>query len=184
MKKLLVIVFALGFFGTAQAQFGVRAGYSSTNFTNFDSDALAGFHAGAYFRKDLGFISIEPGIQFSQKGYDSNGMIGAPPVKNDRLNYVDIPVLLRVNILPFLNVFAGPQGSVLVSRKLEYMDGNTDTSTEPIKGYDLAGVLGLGAKLPLGLNLQLSYDLGFQSVNYYNQDVKNNTLKVSLGYDF
>lgn len=184
MKKLLVIVFALGFFGTAQAQFGIRAGYSSTNFTNFGSDPLGGFHAGVYFRKDLGFIGLEPGIQYSQKGYKSNGMIGTPPVKNDQLSYVDIPVLLRVNILPFLNVFAGPQGSVLVSRELEYMDGNTDTSTEPIKGYDLAAVLGLGASFPLGLNLQLSYDLGLQSVNYYNQNVKNNVLKLSLGYDF
>lgn len=184
MKKLLILVFALGFFSTAQAQFGVRAGYSSANFTDFASDPIGGFHVGGYFRKDLGFVSIEPGLQYSQKGHKRVGDMGTPPVQKDRLNYVDIPVLLRVNLLPFLNVFAGPQGSVLVSRKLEYVDGSTDTSTEPIKGYDLAGVVGIGANLPLGLNAQVSYDLGFQSANYYNQDVKNNVLKVSLGFDF
>ncbi|MEB2775586.1 outer membrane beta-barrel protein [Algoriphagus sp. D3-2-R+10] len=184
MKKLLVFVFALGFFGTAQAQFGVRAGFSSANFTDFGSEAIAGFHAGAYYKKDLGFLSIEPGIQFSQKGHERVGDTGTPAVKSDRLNYVEVPVLLRANLLPFLNVFAGPQGSVLVSRKLEYVDGGTETTTEPIKGYDLAGVVGVGANLPLGLNAQVSYDIGFQSVNYYNQNVKNNVLKISLGYDF
>lgn len=184
MKKLLIFVFALGLFSTAQAQFGVRAGFSSANFTDFDSEAIAGFHAGAYYRKDLGFLSVEPGIQFSQKGHERTGSTGTAAVKNDRLNYVEVPVLLRVNFLPFLNVFAGPQGSVLVSRKLEYQDGSTETTTEPIKGYDIAGVVGVGANLPLGLNAQVSYDIGFQSVNYYNQDVKNNVLKISVGYDF
>ena len=181
MKKLLVLVFALGIFGTAQAQFGVRAGFNSANFSDFESDPFAGFHAGAYYKKDLGFISLEPGIQYSQKGHERTG---ATLVKNDRLNYVDVPVLVRVNFLPFLNVFAGPQGSVLVSRKLEYVDGSTETTTEPIKGYDIAAVVGVGANLPLGLNAQVSYDIGLQSANYYNQDVKNNTLKISLGYDF
>jgi hypothetical protein len=184
MKKLLVLVFALGFLGTAQAQFGVRAGFSSANFSDFDSDPLAGFHAGVYYKKELGFVSIEPGIQYSQKGHERVGSTGVNAVKNDRLNYIDVPVLLRVNFLPFLNVFAGPQGSVLVSRKLEFLNGDTDTSTEPIKGYDIAGVVGIGANLPLGLNAQVSYDIGLQSVNYYNQDVKNNVLKISLGYDF
>lgn len=184
MKKLLVLVFALGFFGTAQAQFGVRAGLSSANFSDFDSDPILGFHAGAYYKKDLGFISIEPGIQYSQKGYERMGTTGTPAVKNDRLSYLDIPVLVRFNFLPILNIFAGPQGSVLVARKLGFADGSTDTSTEPIKAYDLGGVIGVGANLPLGLNAQLSYDIGFQSLNYYNQDVKNNVLKISIGYDF
>lgn len=184
MKKLLVFVFALGIFGTVQAQFGVRAGFSSANFSNFDSDAIAGFHAGAYFKKDFEFFSVEPGLQYSQKGYERNGMTGTSAVKNEKLSYLEVPVLVRVNLLPYLNVFAGPQGSILVSRKLEFVDGSTETSTEPIKGYDVAGVVGIGANLPLGLNAQLSYDIGFQSVNYYDQDVKNNVLKISLGYDF
>ncbi|WP_057939401.1 porin family protein [Algoriphagus resistens] len=183
MKKLLVIVFALGFFGTAQAQFGARAGFSSANFSDFDTDPLAGFHIGAYYKKDLGFISVEPGIQYSQKGF-KNLMNGSPSTEKELLGYVDVPVLVRVNFLPFLNVFAGPQGSVLVSRKREFSDGSTESTTEPIKGYDIAGVVGVGANLPLGLNAQVSYDIGFQSANYYNQDVKNNVLKISLGYDF
>lgn len=186
MKKLLILFFAAGLFSTAaHAQFGVRAGYSNSNFTDFASDPLSGFHVGAYYKVGAGFLTLEPGVQYSQKGHKRNDQATATPaVDQDRLNYLDVPVLLRVNFLPFLNVFAGPQGSVLVSRKLEYADGNTETTTEPIKGYDIAAVLGVGANLPLGLNAQLSYDLGLQSANYYNQNVKNNVLKVSIGYDF
>lgn len=183
MKKLLIFVFALGLISSAQAQFGVRAGFSSANFTDFNSDAVSGFHAGAYFRKELGFIAVEPGLQYAQKGYKSV-LTASAGERNETLSYIDIPVLVRVNFLPFLNVFAGPQGSVLVSRKLELADGSTETNTEPIRGYDIAGVVGVGAKLPLGLNAQLSYDFGLQSVNYYDQNVKNNVFKVSLGYDF
>ena len=184
MKKLLVLVFALGLFGTAHAQFGVRAGYSSANFTDFDSKAIGGFHVGGYYKIGAGFIAVEPGIQYSQKGHIRTGDTGTPAVDQDRLNYIDVPVLLRVNFLPFLNIFAGPQGSVLVSRKLEYMDGSTDTSTEAIRGYEIAGVVGLGLNLPLGFNAQASYDLGIKSTNYYSQDVKNNVLKLSVGYTF
>jgi hypothetical protein len=181
MKKLLVLVFALGFFGTVQAQFGVRAGFSNPNFVETNFDANPGFHAGVYFRKELGFVAVEPGIQYAQKGYTT--AVGPLGGINERLNYVDLPLLLRLNFLPFLNVFAGPQGSILVSRKYE-TGGNTDTSTDPIKAYDIAGVVGVGVKLPLNLNAQVSYDFGLQNLNYYNQDVKNNVLKLSVGIDF
>ncbi|SFT66932.1 Outer membrane protein beta-barrel domain-containing protein [Algoriphagus locisalis] len=183
MKKLLAFVFVLGLFGTAHAQFGLRAGFSSANFSDFDSDPLSGFHAGAYYKIGAGFLAFEPGIQYSQKGY-TNLLNGSPSTDKELLSYLDVPVLVRVNFLPFLNVFAGPQGSVLVSRNREFSDGSTESTTEPIRGYDISGVVGVGANLPLGLNAQVSYDIGFQSVNYYNQDVKNNVLKISLGYDF
>tara|TARA_R110002051_G_scaffold183236_2_gene252821 strand:- start:139 stop:693 length:555 start_codon:yes stop_codon:yes gene_type:complete len=184
MKKLLVLVFALGLFGTAQAQFGVRAGYTSANFSDFESNAISGFHIGAYYKIGAGLLTVEPGMQYSQKGHNRTGDTNTPAVEKDRLNYIDVPVLLRVNFLPILNVFAGPQGSLLVSRKLQYADGSTETSIEPIKGYDIAGVVGVGVNLPLGLNAQASYDIGLQSANYYNQKVKNNVFKLSVGYDF
>lgn len=183
MKKLLILVFALGLSSSAQAQFGIRAGYSSANFTDFNSDAVSGFHAGAYFRKELGFLSVEPGVQYAQKGYKATIAPGTGE-RTEKMSYLDIPLLVRVNFLPYLNVFAGPQGSVLISRNLELPDGSTETSTEPIRGYDLAGVVGVGASIIGGINAQFSYDFGLQSVNYYDQNVKNNVFKISLGYDF
>jgi hypothetical protein len=73
--------------------------------------------------------------------------------------------------------------SVLASRNYEE-PGNVQTSTEPIRGYDLGAVVGIGGYIPGGINLQLSYDLGLSSLNYFNTDVKNRVLKISAGFDF
>jgi hypothetical protein len=181
MKKLFLFIAAFGLFFVAHAQFGIRAGLSSGNFSDTNFNAKLGFHAGGYYRFGTGFISVEPGVQYSLKGYEGN-VKSTGAVISEKLNYVDIPVLIRLNIYPFLNVFAGPQASLLLSRKYE-LDGNTDTSTEVISGYDLGGVVGLGVSILSGVNFQISYDLGLKSLNYYNTDVKNRVLKLSVGID-
>src|SRR5690606_37536820 len=164
MRKILMLFFLVGFAATAQAQFGVRAGFSSANFSNTDFDARSGCHAGVYYTLELGPVSVEPGIQYSQKGY-----IGVEPgtmlAVDEQLGYFDVPVLVRVNLLPAVNVFAGPQASILASSKYE-KGGQTSDSSDATKGYDIAGVVGAQVKLPLGFNVQASYDIGFASLNY------------------
>lgn len=183
MKKLLILFFTIGIFGSAQAQlFGVRAGLSSANFSDTNYNAKVGAHVGFYYWYELGNFAIEPGIQFSQKGYESNEK-STGLVIDERLNYLDFPLLFRVDIIPVLNVFAGPQASFLLSRKYE-LAGVTSTSTDVIRGYDFGGLVGMSAYLPGGVNLQLSYDFGLIGLNYFNTDVKNQVLKISAGFDF
>lgn len=183
MRKILILFFVVGFYFTAEAQFGIRAGFSSSNFSNTNFNANPGFHFGGYYTILASeFISVEPGIQFSQKGFETVD----PPTSNDideRLNYLDIPLLLRLNFLPAVNVFAGPQFGALISRQ-RTEEGNNQTSTEPVRGYDISGVVGLQALFPAGINLQVSYDLGLTSVNYFGQDANNQVLKLSIAYDF
>ena len=181
MKKLLLLLFALGLFSTSYGQLGIRAGLNSGNFSDTNYNAKVGFHAGGYYRMDIGFISVEPGVQFSIKGYETNALpTGA--VVSEKLSYLDVPLLVRLNIYEFLNVFVGPQGSLLLARKYE-LDGNVDSSTDVIKGFDLGGVVGIGVNTPVGVNFQLSYDLGLTSLNYYNSNVQNRVLKLSIGID-
>jgi hypothetical protein len=184
MRKVLMAFFLVGIAATAQAQFGVRAGYNSANFSDTNFEARSGFHIGAYYSIETNLVSIEPGIQFSQKGYltqtEENGMMLSV---EEKLGYIDIPVLIRLNLLPAVNIFAGPQASLLASRF--YQKGNdTSNSTDPIKGYDLGGVVGAQVKLPMNLNAQASYDFGLSSLNYFNSNVKNQVFKISLGYSF
>ncbi len=183
MKKLLLLLFSLGVFHFSYAQLpGIRAGINSGNFSDTNYNAKLGFHAGGYYRIGTGFISVEPGVQYSVKGYETNVAITGGVV-SEKLTYVDIPLLVRLNIYEFLNVFAGPQLSLLMSRKYE-ADGVIDKSTDGIEGKDIAGVVGLGVSAAGGLNFQLSYDIGITSLNYYNKDVKNRVFKLSVGYDF
>ena len=179
MKKFLLLIFSIGLISSAQAQFGIRAGINSANFSDTNFDSRLGIHVGGYYKLKAGLIAIEPGIQFSQKGYKGTDLQSGDDV-NERLNYIDIPVLLRVNIIPAVNVFAGPQGSLLISRNYE-LGNSSSTSTEVVKGYDVGAVLGVGVVLPLGFNVQASYDLGLSSLNYFDTDVKNRVFKFSLG---
>lgn len=182
MRKVLLAFFLLGMAATAQAQFGVRAGYNSANFSDTNFDAKSGFHVGAYYTIGAGFMSIEPGIQYSQKGYQGTEA-GTGKLVDEQLGYIDIPVLVRLSLLPAVNIFAGPQASAFVSSEYQLGDETFDSS-EAIKGYEIGGVVGAQVKLPLGFNVQANYDFGLTSLNYYNTDVKNQVFKVSLGYTF
>lgn len=182
MRKILMLFFLVGFAATAEAQFGVRAGYSSANFSDTNFNARSGFHAGAYYTLGLGLISVEPGIQYSQKGYTGTEEVTNLSV-DEQLGYFDVPVLVRVDVLPVVNIFAGPQVSILASSKY-VKGGQKSDSSEATKGYDVAGVVGAQVRLPLGFNVQASYDIGFASLNYYNFNVKNQVFKISAGYSF
>jgi hypothetical protein len=182
MRKVLIAFFLLGLAATAQAQVGLRAGFNSANFSDTNFDSKPGFHFGVYYSFGTDFLSVEPGLQYSQKGYQGTSDLTGDAV-DEQLGYVDLPVLLRLKLIPSINVFAGPQFSFLASRN--YQLGNvTSNSTEPIKGYDVAGVVGAQVVLPLGFNVQASYDVGLSSLNYFDTDVKNRVFKVSLGYTF
>lgn len=183
MRKILLLFFLFAFAVTAQAQFGVRAGYSSANFSNSDFSSIGAFHIGGYYlvKTSADLVSVEPGIQYSGKGYSTVALDGDEVT--EKLGYVDIPVLIRLNLMPALNVFAGPQASLLVSRN--YTKGNiSNSSLEPVAGYELGALVGVGVKVAAGLNLQASYDLGLSSLNYFNTDVSNRVLKLSIGYTF
>ena len=182
MRKVLLAFFLLGFVASAQAQFGIRAGFNSANFSDTNFDAKSGFHFGAYYTLGTDFLSIEPGLQYSQKGY-TGVQDGTGNLIDEQLGYIDVPVLIRLKLIPAINIFAGPQLSFLASRNYQ-LGTTTSTSTAVIRGYDVAGVVGAQLKLPLGLNVQASYDLGLSSLNYFNTDVKNQVFKVSLGYSF
>lgn len=181
MRKIVLAIFLLGLAATAHAQFGIRAGLNSANFSNSTFSATTGFHVGGYYlvKTATDLVSVEPGIQYSGKGYKTT----APGIGDvsEKLGYVDIPVLVRLSLIPSLNVFAGPQASVLVSRN--YTIGDVKSTTlAPVRGYDLGAVVGLGLKVAAGLNVQASYDIGLTSLNYFNTDVSNRVLKLSIGY--
>ncbi|MBC6368367.1 porin family protein [Algoriphagus sp. AK58] len=182
MKKILLAFFVLGFVASAKAQLGIRGGFSSANFSNSDFTALSSFHVGGYYQiSSGGLFSFEPGIQYSGKGYNTTSIAGEDVT--DKLGYLDVPVLVRLNFLPILNVFAGPQLSFLMSR--DYTRGTSSSnSLEPVRGYEYGAVVGVGVSIFSGLNAQVSYDMGLSSLNYFNTDVSNRVLKLSLGYTF
>jgi len=169
------------------SSFGVRGGVNFFNWGGDDASGndytnRAGFHAGIYgnmFVTDR--FAIEPGAYYSVKGTQADNAVDSRSI----LNYVDVPILLRFYATDGLNIFAGPQGSILLNSKFEGdAFGQTWTvDTDDINDLDAGLVFGIGYNLPMGLNLQGSYDLGLTPV-FKNSDaeVYNRGFKISLGF--
>lgn len=183
MKKIGVLAAFFVLFLTANvahAQFGLRSGVNIANFDGYDFNSRVGYYFGVYYNKPIrDKISVEPGVFYSEKGYKATN-----PVITENLNYIDIPVLVRYHINETFNIFAGPQGSLLLNRKYQVDGGNVVTSMDAVRGYDIAGVLGVAVKLPRGFNVQANYDMGLVSLNYFDVNVKNRVFKVSIGKNF
>jgi hypothetical protein len=188
MKKLIttfLLLFLLMGAYYAKAQFfeaGIRAGLNYPSVVGIEGTAYSGFHAGTYFKfNPLGILAFEPGIQYSQKGFRSPA---SSPIghASDRMHYLDVPVLVRLSVLPLVNIFAGPQASYLLARNF---DGDVSyTHTNNLRDYDVSGVAGVGINLPLGFNIQGSYEFGITSINYDGTDTRHNVVKISLGKSF
>lgn len=192
MKKFLLAFFVAGMaVSTANAQsgFGIRGG---ANFFNFGGEDVSendytnrtGFHAGIYASiSGGGPIALEPGVFYSVKGTQNDDGFNSRAI----LDYVDVPVLVRLKLGEGFNIFGGPQVSFLTKSKVEGDLGDSTVSfnTDSVKETDAGLVFGLGYHLPKGLNLQGSYDYGMTPIFKNTEaDVYNRGFKVSLGYTF
>lgn len=174
---------------TSKSGFGIRGGASLFNWSGSDISSndytnRVGFHAGIYGNSFLGDkFSIEPGLYYSVKGTQNDDMVNSRAV----LNYLDFPVLFRFYATEGVNFFVGPQASLLLNSTFEADAlGNTyGWETESINDLDAGLVIGLGYNLPVGLNLQASYDLGLTPVfKDSDADVYNRGFKLSAGISF
>ena len=221
MKKqiLLLALVVVSTFSFAQMtpSFGVRAGVSSAgmrgqavdnlksllNFTNgaVTTSDRTGFFAGWFVNLPLdNMISIEPGLYYSQKGYNINGsmsvkgasFLSANASAKLQSNYLDIPVLLKANLNGF-QVFAGPQFSYLMNADLKTSAGvlgfnvlnNTMDATAQFNRWDMGVTGGIGYKFTNGMNISAAYDYGLQKVDA-NKNISsyNHAIKIGLGINF
>ena len=197
--------------------FGVRAGLISSgirgdasnnldNLLSFANGAITtsnhtGFFAGGYANVPVtDMVSLEPGIFYAEKGYDLNGslnikgvgFLGANAKAKLQSTYIDIPVLLKVNISGF-QIFAGPQFSYLMKANLNttagllgfnLLNSNMD-ATQQFNRWDAAVTGGIGYKLGSGINISASYDYGLSKLDANkNANAYNNAIKLGVGIEF
>ena len=169
---------------------GIKAGINiATQVTsgeaeNVDTKALVGFHGGVtvnYFIID--HVAIQVDALISQKGSKWSDLSFSG---KDKLSYLDIPVLVRYQVLDFLNLHAGPQFGFLLKATQIPDEGEKLEVMEYYKSNDIGMVLGAEGNLPLNFNVTLRYIFGLSVVNteyYYDvDDWKNNVFQLSVGY--
>jgi hypothetical protein len=179
-------------------EFGVKGGFNMSNLYNNNADdenILYGFNAGVYATLPISdFIAIQPEILFTTKGaeleYDNAFVSGTGKFK---LNYIEVPLLVRVNVTKNFNIHAGGYASYLVSSKVSG-DGDfnfdEDIDTDDLNKFDAGLSAGVGVDFnPISIGLRYNYGLTtigkertVAGTTYTVPDAKNSNLTLYLSY--
>ena len=218
MLLLLVTVSALCTSAQVTPQFTVKAGLSSAgirgeaasnlnNLLDFTSGMMTtqnrtGFFAGVAVGIPLNEkITLEPGIYYSQKGYELRGELGIKGVEflgaNARArlqsDYIDVPILLKANLGGGLKIFAGPQISYLASSNLKTSAGilginlfnNTLYASNQFNKWDMGLTGGVSYEFKNGFSISGAYDHGLSRIDANNSvNGYNSSIKVGVGIRF
>jgi hypothetical protein len=193
-------------FGMLQAQndenvtteFGVKGGFNMSNLYNNNADdenILYGFNAGVYATLPISdFIAIQPEILFTTKGaeLEYNNAFASGTGKF-RLNYIEVPLLVRVNVTKNFNIHAGGYASYLVSSKVSG-DGDfnfdEELDADDLNRFDAGLSAGVGVDFsPISIGLRYNYGLTtigkertVAGTTFTVPDAKNSNLSLYLSY--
>ncbi|MEO6174025.1 MAG: porin family protein [Flavobacterium circumlabens] len=209
-SKLLfaVTLFMTAAFGALHAQsenvtteFGVKGGFNMSNLYDDsndpdDNNVLYGFNAGVYATLPISdFIAIQPELLFTTKGAELkyNNAFAEGDAKF-KLNYIELPLLVRVNVTKNFNIQAGGYASYLVSSKVTGsgdFDFEEDIDTDDLNKFDAGIAAGVGVDFsPISIGVRYNYGLtkvgkerndGLGGT-YTFPDAKNSNLTVYLSY--
>jgi hypothetical protein len=214
MKKLLLAASLLAIsWGTANAQslnLGVKGGLNYTNvsgntgtYQDFDKAYKPGFNAGIFTNIGISpMVAIQPEINYSTKGFridderSSGNTTTQTEIKN-RINYLDVPVLVQVKT-GTIYFEAGPQVGFLLNQETEQrrtvtqtglISENTtkepvlrDKSTSAYRTTDLGYAVGIGFQAPESpVSLNFRYANSLPSYLKDNStDARHSMFQVSL----
>lgn len=197
MKKTVILSAALFFTVISQAQsdkdknkteikFGIRAGANLSNViktddSNFSTGSKIGANAGIFVDLPLASVfSIQPEIQFSQKGYKSSGsFLGSPYDYTQTTNFIEVPLLAKLKPSKNFGILVGPQFSFLTATKTSFKTANASyeqlvkEENDNLRKNILGGVLGIEVSVD-NFVAGLRYNLDFQR---NNGDGTSTTLK-------
>jgi len=208
MKKLLFAALVLFIVNSASAQNirgGIKVGANLSTFTNMPNMAFRegevnvkvgrkmkfGFHIGGFV--DFAFserISLQPellystqGTKFTTKMWDTEEIFNM--FVSITLGYINVPVLLKVNIAEGLSAEIGPQIGFLLSAEGTSVMNGVSTSGKIKDDYntlDVTALAGLSYTFAEYFVVSARYGLGLTYVSKANS--KNSVIQLSVGYKF
>lgn len=179
-------------FSFAGIGLGLRAG---VNFATQDAklpsvddlsiSSITGFVGGVYFNAMFGDgkIGIQPEILYSTKGSTYNFTYsGINENGEDKLKYIDIPILFRWQLIKLLNLQVGPQFSILADAARE-TDGNTEDIMDELKNSEMSLVIGAEVNLPFRLDITARYIYGLTDISEISEvEITNSALQLTLAF--
>jgi hypothetical protein len=203
MKKSKNLIFAAALmslftFTSAQAQdkvasFGFKGGL---NFSNLytdnvdDNNVLTGFNAGLYAKFPItNSIAIQPEISYTTKGAELvyNNTFAQGTAKFN-VNYIEVPILLVMNVTENFNIHVGPYAAYMVSGRTtndsNFGSSQRELDTNDFNKFDAGLAGGLGIDLD-ALNFGVRYNYGLTRLGkdnaFFSSDAKNSVLSAYIG---
>lgn len=207
MKKIILstlLVLAFGFTYAQKAQFGIKGGLNSSNFSGdtegVDFKSRIGFNVGAFAAIELSEkITLQPEILFSTQGAEAqngeaeyNGDFYTGDVKFN-LSYINIPVMFKYYVADKFNLEAGPQIGFLTSAETSTkLDGFSQTVDQDAKDYfesvDFGFNVGAGYDFTKNVSAGIRYNIGlsnvFKTESGDDSKIQNSVFSLSVGFKF
>ncbi|MFK7750808.1 MAG: outer membrane beta-barrel protein [Kordia sp.] len=161
-NNLLCLVFLLAS-ATCLAQFGVKAGLNfnsngefklqdvinaGENIVEDSGDAKIGYHVGAYYEINFSKLYLRPEIVYTKtkSEYGSSAY---------DMSKIDVPVLVGIDVIGPLSIFAGPAFQYTLDNDLE---NNTisDVRNDITVGFNFGAAVKIG-----NIGLDVRYERGF-----------------------
>lgn len=195
-KHFLSVVMAMFIITSATAQnlqFGVSGGIDAARLV------LSGATGGPLkYKNDLtGGLSLEAGINnnFGVQLEVNYSRQGTGVVAEDgstagsfNLDYVTVPVVIKLYGSPRLNFFAGPQVGFLLSAKSKQQNAAEQDVKDQFKSTDFYAVFGAEYKFANGIFVNARYNLGLSNIvdedALPDSEFKNRYFSFRLGYAF
>ncbi len=199
MKKLVLSALILiGISSVSNAQgirLGVKAGANMNQISgqSFNDGFDLSYHFGGFLEMDFNKTwGIQPEVLWSQTTgkpssfkaiYGSTSSITINSAldagKDIKLNYLSIPVLLRVNVTGMFSLLAGPQYSILINKDNTLLQNGQSA----FKNGDFAMVAGAQINLKT-IRLYGRYNIGLQNINDIDNKDKWTNQQIQAGIGF
>ena len=149
-KYIIIIIFTficLPVFSQTSSM-GIKGGLNIANLyidDIVDESSEVGFQTGFYGKFPVHpNLYIQPEILYTQKG--ANAFLEDQKVKIE-LNYIELPVFLKLKLKNYFNIHGGPYVSYLLAHNVELENQNPDLITKPdednFKNFDFGFLLGM-----------------------------------------
>jgi Outer membrane protein beta-barrel domain len=196
---IAIIVVSVSFLNAqnTKAQIGFKAGINFSNLyddTVEDSNTITGINFGMFAKLPLtSSIAIQPEVYLTTKGakVTYNNSFAAGTVVY-HLNYVEVPVLVVINVTKNFNIHAGPYVAYLVDGKVKNesnvtlfdFENNIDKNEYERIDYGLAGgiafdfhAFSFGARYNYGL-AKVGKETTYNEMTYTFPNAKNSVASV------
>jgi len=179
-------------------RFGIVAGANIANIIDpndpsFHTDTRLGLNLGVSLDVPIIYpIGFEAELLYSEKGYTAYTPYGQFTQRN---NFIDLPLLLKIHVIPNFSFVVGPQIAFLTSTQTVFNNGFSQTVqqqyTQDSQGYNkslIDGVFGVSINLNRNVELRGRYTVDLQSNTAYNAgsnpQYNNQVWQIGLGFKF